>query len=520
MNSQFTRYKFTELFDKKETLFFLAIFFFSILIRVIWAFFFAEDYWGDGYHNRWITIQTLENGEYFDFKNRHLVWLPLYRLLDISLASITRAYSTILPFLLQLMYVVIITKWVLKSRSTTKINRTLFILLFWPLPIVFSGFNLSESLALVLVTYLFILLLNQKASKLYFLQLVLLAALSALTRHEATAFLGILAVFLTLFRFRKEGVLIIVGLFFGLFTFSIWNYSQINEPLFWLTSKFNASGAGAKDVIAAYGLSARVTESLLAVFFVFPVFPFLLKSPSILKQNWIKNVSNTANKPIYISTFAFILIFVVASFFFFHGADPKYLLITCFPLSLLTADLINSVSSVKKKLIYACIFVLIPIYMIVFSFRSLNLELERNTGAALNNTIGDTSSIIWCDFPTISLYAEWEPKQIRSSNQIASVVKGSDRITPNLLLENNIAYIVASDLDMSTVLQHFPYLKTNNHQNTTIKKGKVIFELVYQQNPPVFNDWQWNKSWFNQLKMFLISKNKRISVWKVSIINP
>lgn len=520
MNSQPTRYKFTELFDKKETLFFFAIIFIAILIRAIWAFFLAEDYWGDGYHNRWITIQSLSGGEYFDFKNRHLVWLPLYRLLDIAFSSITRIFSTILPFLLQLIYVLIITKWVVKSTPTVKINRSLFIMLFWPLPIMFAGFNLSECLALILVTYLFILLLKDRIPRLFLLQLFIFACLSALTRHEATAFLGVLGVILFLFRFRKEGVLIITGLVFGLFIFSIWNYTQINEPLFWLTSKFNASGAGAKDIIETYGLVARVTEALLAIFFVFPLIPFLFVSPSKFKHYWFTSVSKTTKEPVLLSTFIFILIFLLASFFFFHGADPKYLLLACFPFALLTADLINTISNARRKLIYSTILALIPIFMIIFSYRSLNLELERNTGSELSHIIEDDSNIIWCDFPTISLYAHWNPKQVRSSNQIASLINSNGEITPNTLLENNISYIIASDLDMSEVIHRFPFLNIDYNQHTDIIKDGVVFQLIHQKYPPQFEEWRLNENWFSQLRTFVLSKNKSISVWRISTTNP
>lgn len=59
----------------KHTIFLALLILSAIIVRIIWSFWGASEYWGDGYHNIWIIQQTIEFGEYFDYKDRHLVWL-------------------------------------------------------------------------------------------------------------------------------------------------------------------------------------------------------------------------------------------------------------------------------------------------------------------------------------------------------------------------------------------------------------------------------------------------------------
>ena len=134
----------------------LAIFFF-----LFWSFWWASEYWGDAYHNIWMIKQSQDLGSYFDYKFRHLVWLPAYRFLfwiEYRLFDTDSLNNFILPFLLQLWYLGISLRFIF-AKLTSKLDYVIvaFVVL-WPLPVIFGGFNMAEGLAICTVTSIFYLI--------------------------------------------------------------------------------------------------------------------------------------------------------------------------------------------------------------------------------------------------------------------------------------------------------------------------------------------------------------------------
>ncbi|MEO1023639.1 MAG: hypothetical protein AAFW89_13930 [Bacteroidota bacterium] len=500
---------------KKHTLFLGLILCLSVLIRVIWAFWIGREYWGDAYHNLWMIQQTNELGTYFDYKDRHLVWLPAYRFLLLAEDALLglKLSGPVLPFLLQLTYMSLAGFWI--QKHARKLASPLFVavILLWPLPVLFGGFNMSEGLALVTVTATFLFVKKEPALPRTAL-IILLCAISALTRHEATAFLGIYALVLFLMRFRKSSFAVLTGLSIGIALLCVWNGMLINDPFFWLTSKFNASSSGASEIIERGGMLPRIAEALFAVLLVFPSLPVLWLGA---KRKWLDRFTySRAFKPILpalYSTFCFLLIFLIASLFFFHGADPKYLLLASFPLSVLTAFWIIAQKRGVQRFMTALFTLLIPLYSVLFYARSYNLELERTLGTQLTSVIDDQSNI-WCDFPTVLVYAHWNPQLVISTDQISSRLTDSEPNVVSTLKSEKITHIIAADYDHSKSLDWFPELASD----TAFVVRGIRFEPIYRHKPPVWEGFNVGKPWLNQLRTYVISLNKPLYVWSITTL--
>lgn len=500
---------------KKSKTFFWLIIAVSIVIRVIWSLVFAEDYWGDAYHNYWMIEQFESFGKYIDYKDRHLVWLPAYRWLSILFSRVIDPYM--LPLLLQLAYVLIIIKWFLSSSLAIKKYR-LIILLFWPLPIIFSGLNMPENLSLLTITVIIVLLIKENSSKRDIILIGVLSCVSAITRHEATAFLGLLSLVLFINRSKKEALSIIIGITVGLTLFSIWNEVSIGDPLFWLRSKFTASRSGAQSIINTLGLWPRAQQSLLAIFFIIPTVPLILLKLKDFKEIRLENKNEIS---ILLSTILFLVLFFIASLMFFHGADPKYLLLISFPSSLLTIRTLEQCSKRIRVFVVSFIILLVPVYMIVFNFRAYDIEFERNIGRTISENANlNRNSKLWCDFPTALHYSDWDPKNVVGTELMLKGKGRGSKIDTGDLIENKIKYLVVSDASHSRVMEFFPFLKTAGEINNTIEVDSVEFVLVYKEVASSYSGFSFDENIFDQLKDFVLSRNRTISLWEIKTKDP
>lgn len=507
---------------KNDTVFLALIITVALLIRLIWAFFFAEEYWGDAYHNLWIVEEYKAYGEYYDYKNRHVVWLPLYRVLLIFfnyLISFVQQGSNslvLLPFLLQCYYVFLVTKWGIQNLNVKIKYYGISILVFWPLPIIFSGLQMPESLALVLTSILVIKLLN-KLTTASLITIIVCSSCVALTRHEGTAFLIVLGFIFFVLKDYKRSISIIFGVSLGLSIWSIWNWKVLGDPFFWLTSKFAASGSGAEEIIRTNGLLVRGAESLLAILFILPFFPVLLrffqKEKLMLVFSRLKERESPVIK-VLVGNAIFLAAFFIGSFFFFHGADPKYLLVVALPCSLSIVYYLQSTNNSNPKAFLLLILILIPVYMGVFFYRSFNLSLEREMGFKIKEAVDiDKTVKIWSDFPPILLYADWDPKNTISSEQITILENYSEKafsITETLKKER-VGYLISARADRTKLFEYIPEISTGD----TVIVDSITFIRIITSEPPVWIGLQKNKNLFDQTELFVKSKTRPIYLWKL-----
>ena len=495
--------------ENKHTVFLALVILSAVIIRILWAFYGALEYWGDGYHNIWMIKQSLEFGDYFDYKDRHLVWLPAYRLLlwlEFKLLNPESFNNFFVPFLLQLWYLGIALRYIY-TRTTARLDIFIVaIVVLWPLPIIFSGFNMSEGLAISSVTTLFYLIGN-KSSFITLMLISFFAAITVLSRHEATVFLGIYSVVLFFMNQKSASYSIVTGVIFGLIALSYWNWILISDPFFWLSSKFNASSSGAAEFIETVGFIPRIAEALLAILLVFPFLPFVING---FKGTFFEK--DTAAQSMFLSTILFLGVFLVASLFFFHGADPKYLLFVSFPCSLWTSQAVKKNSHTLQVVAISVVLILIPIYALLFHVRSFNLELERRLGSELDQIIpADLNGKLWCDFPTTLVYADWDPRKAISTDQMQRFERESTNDIYQLLKEKEVKYIIASDYDHSAVLSFFD--KMNSKESFTQKD--ITFTPIKVMDPSIEALPANNNSLFPKLASFAIERNKEIVVWRL-----
>jgi hypothetical protein len=237
--------------------------------------------------------------------------------------------------------------------------------------------------------------------------------------------------------------------------------------------------------------------------------PFLLFKGKDLRASW-KNQTN--EKIVLLSSLSFMIVFFIASLFLFHGADPKYLLLIAFPCSVLSIRLLELSSKRIKLLTTLCIIFLIPIYMSVFSYRSYNIELERRMGVAIANELDlDKSYKIWSDYPTVLLYSKWDPKKAVSTESILKNNGQNDKITSSTLLNDNIQYLIVANSDRSRVLEFFPFLNPKD----SLKFENIEFTLIHEEKPYKHDGFRLNANIFDQLKTYVISTNRTISLWEI-----
>lgn len=457
-----------------------TLLFLAVLIRVVWAFFLADDYWGDADHNRFMVRQTVETGTYTDYKDRHLVWLPVYRWAAIAVDTVIPPFlpDVVVPFLLQLAYMAMVGRWAMATIPPERRFMALAILWFWPLPLVFSGFHMAEHAALLGVTGAL-----TSAGPMAFLWVVV----SVLSRHEATAFLALFAGLLLLSGHIRRSLLIGAGIVAGLLLWSLYNALAIGDAWFWLRSLFFASSAGAGEYIATYGVLPRLGEALFAAVVIVPLlFLGLWRLPS-----WRDRSESGLLK---LSAFLFLGVFVLAALRFFHGADPKYLLVLAFPFSMWAID-----TAGDRRWVIWTLIALLPGYMLFFNIRSYTLELEREVGRELRGLSAD--AVVWSDSPTVLVHADLSAAQAVSSDQLS---KGEDHI--QALVDLGVTHVVAADWSHSRTLAWFPQLDGD----TGFEIDGLRFEPVSVHLPPKISGHP-----LHRLRALAMNDTPSIRVWRL-----
>lgn len=457
-----------------------TLFLLAVLIRVVWAFFLAEDYWGDADHNRFMVRQTLESGAYTDYKDRHLVWLPMYRWAAIAVQAVIPPVvpDVVVPFLFQLAYMAMVGRWAMRNVAPDRWFVALAILWFWPLPLVFSGFNMAENAALLGVTGA--LTTTGPLS-------VLWVVVSVLSRHEATAFLALFAGLLMLRGHVRRSLLLGGGLVAGLLLWSLYNALAIGDAWFWLRSLFFASSAGAGEYIATHGVMPRIGEAVFAAVVIVPLlFVGLWRLPS-----WR---DRSESGLLTLSAFLFLGVFVLAALRFFHGADPKYLLVLAFPFSVWAIQ-----AAGDRRWVVWTLIALLPGYMLFFDIRSHTLELERQVGRSLSTLPPD--AVVWSDSPTVLVFADLRATQAVSSDQIAN---GAD--VAQVLNDRAVTHVVAANWSHSRALAWFPQLEGTE----VFESGGFRFEPVSVHIPPKVGGHP-----LHRLRALAMNHSPSIRVWRL-----
>jgi hypothetical protein len=179
----------------------------------------------------------------------------------------------------------------------------------------------------------------------------------------------------------------------------------------------------------------------------------------------------------------------------------------------MSVSIIKNYTQRLRYVSLSLLILLIPLYALLFHIRSYNLEIERRLGTELNELISPSFfGKLWCDFPTTLVYADWNPRQTISSDQIQRMITDHEMSINDVLIEENIQYIIAADYDHSDVLSLFPEMK--------LKEAFSIQEINFSPIKildPIDEANEENASFFPRLASISIVRNKEMVLWEIDL---
>ncbi len=235
--------------NKIQTLALCAGVFVLALVARAWTNTWLTDFWGDSYHHWLITRLTLlHGGVYSDYKGLATVWSPLYH------------YVSLIPLLLTGRQDIEPLHWMntllgafacaLCAYLAWKLYQNYFaaftagaVLAFMTWHIAFSGMNVTEVFAGVLVLLVTLVVINRDTSHAKretsnvihssFVALFLLSLALPLTRTDLSIYPLLIVIWLAIQKRYAEATIIIGGVGIALSGWSAWSFYKTGNFLHW-----------------------------------------------------------------------------------------------------------------------------------------------------------------------------------------------------------------------------------------------------------------------------------------------
>lgn len=222
----------------------LYLFFISLVIRLIFGTFQNLDYWGDSYSHYLISLNILQSGNYYDFKQNHLFWLPGYHYFSAMLLYFSWKPSIfilhIFNSILASISVILVFEIIFRMTDNRKVAILgAGILALNPTHILYSNLNMPE-ISAGLILLLMIRGWVCQSEK----QVIVGWIIGLFWRYELW-FLGLLIIIGIIGSKSteiKKSTIILCSLFsFLLFIllWSTWIHSQTGNYFYWLSAQFN-----------------------------------------------------------------------------------------------------------------------------------------------------------------------------------------------------------------------------------------------------------------------------------------
>lgn len=435
------------------------VFVISYMVFCLYGLLDIPDYWGDAYHNVYMSWLTSENNWiYTDYKGRHLVWLPLHTYITGGWMTLFESFTleTVHVFnrfvgSLSVVLVFIVSRKITSNRAA---YFAAFVLTLTPYWILYSNLNMAEGLSALFLLAVFVAVVFNKAWILFLLTFV-----GFFTRYEFTFLVGVIGALILI---RKQHLrqfwVILVGGILAVIAWSWWSYTHTGTPIAWILgkssslwdAKFNESTKSFFDAIKS------LRKAL-------PIIPLVLWGILKLKfrKDWKEN-------PIIIYA-VFILIshwiaILIGQLWFTSHLDPKYYIITI-PIATIVAAY-----SFEKHLnaifrIIAVLVVLISLIMIKgFYYQQFYLDPQREMGRYLGeNKSQFEGENIWIDFPVAQIESNltfghfFTSEMVMPMNERAN--PNADEILIKNILKNDIEYVVTYYSSYSIATGYLPSLE-------------------------------------------------------------
>lgn len=477
----------------------------AFLVRIIYHLFEIPDFWGDSYHNIFISKSTVENGWiYSDYKGREVVWLPFYRYLIAFFMYLFNSYSITVPHLINIVIGSVSCGVLarLAANETNKQTGTIagLILALLPWHIAYSHMNMPEMTGSLI---LLLIVMFQRMGK--WMWLLPLGFVGVLTKNEVTLYIGVFGLYIIWIRDWKSTAALVLGSVIGLTVWSFWNFQQTSNLFWWIAERSIGSGW---DKLFYQGHGSWYMPFLS----ILQVFPLLLLPVFLMRKLWaLRKTRDCFLMAISIVVLFSWLFIVVMNFGYFPSPDARYFIITLPIVCLVFVGWIYRLDNVeillKRSLVFTGIILLFqaPAFYFLHYTLSPSIELGKHIR---QNDFGDANW--WNDFPTSIYYAEFPEGHSFSSMTLAPKTDRysedfNDLLVKNLR-DNDIQYIVFQDVSFSYVGTIWPQMKIGE----SFTWNGILFEPIY------FYAYAESASMWDQLRSF-IEARRTSSIWKVTL---
>ncbi len=479
----------------------------ALTVRLLFAYGWASDFWGDSYHHWLISRLTLAHPtwEYSGYKGMEVIWLPTYHYLILAAMMISGRFDlwpaygvnivlgSVACGLVVWLTVIIGNSW----RIGLVAGLTLALI---PWYIAYSATNMPEILAGVLLLLVLLAAWQQKTGWLF-----LLALISVLTRYELALLLSMIGLWLVYKKDWPAVSSLSLAIVTGLSGWSLWVLSQTGHPLWWWAHALEAIAWDARFWDEA---GVRLTDgaTLLTVAQqTYPPLPIVLITGAalVLGTFFLRQPKQVSDK-IWLCTALVAGHWLTVGLNFSRGylptANPRYLLITLPLLVCVGTITIAVIRDRAVRLVFLVIYgtlLLASLYyqLPVFLQMSYVLTPEKAAGEALGQIVdSDATANFWVDAPVTIYYSKLDLQRFFSSDYLLPAqdryLDSTTLIALAALEKHNIQYILWEDVSYSFVNQLWPQMATEQPFEQHGYRFEPIFrysgwELDYGATPTI-----------------------------------
>lgn len=501
--------RFLEIPDKRGYEYILIPMIIGFVVRIIYHLFDIPDFWGDSFHNIYISKSTIENHWiYSDYKGREVVWLPFYRYVIAFFMYLFGSDSMTVPHLINII-IGSISCGILARLTALETSKEFgalagLILALLPWHIAYSHMNMPEMLG---STIILLIILMQRLGK--WIWIIPLSFIGALTKNEVTLYCGVFGLYVIWNRDWRSAMALILGGGLALICWGFWNLQETGHFFWWITER--SLGSSWDKVFYNKGGGSWIVPflSIIQVFPLVLIFPIL--SRKLAKQSW-------GNRSAFLLALTFLVIFnwlfiIMMNFGYFPSPDARYFIltlpITCVVFVAWISKIENGKRLVMRSVVIISLVLLfqVPTFYVLHYILNPSIELGRFIQEKGLNKVNS-----WNDFPTSLYYGDIDIDRSFSSKMLApkkirESIDFNDQLLANLQ-SNSIQYVAYQNVPHSYVNAVWPQMKSD-----------LPFEWKGLHFEPIFNYSYLKSNTILESLRSYVEKDRASSLWKVSHLN-
>lgn len=439
------------------------------------------DYWGDSYHNLYMSWLTSENHwVYTDYKGRHLAWLPLHTYLSGSWMQLFDSFTlrTVhvenrLVGALTVVGVYLLASKLLNRKAGIHSAMILSLTPFW---ILYSNLNMSEALTGFLIVMVIVFTTYEKPVWVF-----VFTFFGFFTRYEFTPLIGLFGLYLFMQNPRNKyfWIMLTAGTL-AICSWSWWSYNNTGNIFDWLQQK----GSSLYD--AKFHESDKTFYGpFLSWWIALPVLPVLLWGLVKLNYRKLWSESSLLLSLIGVMVFHWLAIFI-GQIWFTSYPDPKYFIITIPVTSIVVAYLTQEVLPIRIRRL-GCLLIFLGLFQLPFYYFlqfTIDPQLEMGRYLKMYHNSYDSQNI-WIDFPVAQIESNLAfghfytsemllPMEVRGAEGAQNILKGN-------LVENEVSYVVTYHSSFSRATDYLPFRDATSSFKALGYQWTPIYCYRYQE---------------------------------------